>query len=218
MKKINFNTTAAFDVDAQRGFTPLCPEELPVLGGHLIVDECLKNHTKAKYKVMSKDAHPCAGAWTATEANPQYSNVGLPNVDIRWNSHCVVGTNGFELLKGLPHPSEYNFIIYKGAEYDMHPYSPCYHDLAKTISTGVIEWSKINGIDTFILGGLALNFEESPLCLGSAAIDLKDAGFEVIVNLAATRGIGSDEGRNIFIDILKAKDIIIVDSADEITF
>ncbi len=28
--------TAAFDVDAQKGFTPLCPDELPVVGGHLI--------------------------------------------------------------------------------------------------------------------------------------------------------------------------------------
>ena len=29
---------ASFDVDAQKGFTPLCPNDLPVDGGHEIVD------------------------------------------------------------------------------------------------------------------------------------------------------------------------------------
>lgn len=30
---------AAFDIDAQKGFTPLCPDELPVSGGDKIVPE-----------------------------------------------------------------------------------------------------------------------------------------------------------------------------------
>ena len=31
--------TASFDVDPQRGFTPLCPKELPIAGGDEIAGE-----------------------------------------------------------------------------------------------------------------------------------------------------------------------------------
>jgi len=210
MKKIiiNKSKTVSFDIDAQKGFTPICPNELPVTDGHLIVDECNKSATKAKYRYASKDAHPSNGVWTE---KPQFSPIDLPNVDIAWNPHCVVGTEGFELIDGLPKMSEYDFFVYKGAERDLHPYSPIYHDLAKRVSTGVIEKAKYDGIDTFIVNGLALNY-----CLGIGALDLNDAGFQVIVNLGATKGIGSDEELSKYVEMLKSKGIRIVDSADEI--
>ncbi|MCK9417179.1 isochorismatase family protein [Candidatus Dojkabacteria bacterium] len=217
--KSDYSETASFDVDAQNGFSFLCEDELPVLKIDEIDDlvrECNENAEKAKYRYASKDTHPLNGEWTATEENPQYSVVGLPNVDIRWNKHCVVGTYGFELLPGLPEMTDYDFFIYKGAEKNLHPYSPCYHDLKKTISTGIIEKARHDGVKTFILGGLALNFEEEPLCLGSAALDLKDAGFNVIVNLAATRGIGSEKGKLKFLKKLEDKGIIIIENSNEI--
>ena len=31
-----YNRTASHNVDPQKGFTPLCPDELPVPDGHLI--------------------------------------------------------------------------------------------------------------------------------------------------------------------------------------
>lgn len=217
MKTVYFNNTAAFDIDAMKGFTNLCPNELPVEGGETIVEECLKNHSKAKFKVMSKDAHGIGAKWEATPETPQFSPVGLPDVDIHWNRHCVVATYGFELLEGLPHPSQYDFILYKGAEPDMHPYSPIYHDLAKRISTGVIEWANSNNIKTFIIGGLALNSEMIPLCVGSGIIDLVKNGFHVILNLGATKGLGSIEGKNNFIEMLENEyNVDVINSADEI--
>jgi len=185
--EINFDKTVAFDIDAMNGFTPLCPDELPVKDGDKIVDGCLQNHTKAKFKVMSKDAHPPKAEWSADEDNPQFSKVGLPNVDIRWNNHCRVGTFGFQLIDGLPHVTEYDFLVYKGVEKDMHPYSPIYHDLDKKISTGVIEWATVKEIDTFIIGGLAFDY-----CVKQGVIDLCKAGFRVIVNLSATKSISGD--------------------------
>ena len=37
MQKLNLskNEIAAFDIDAQQTFTPLCPDELPVAGGDM---------------------------------------------------------------------------------------------------------------------------------------------------------------------------------------
>ena len=207
--KVNYEKTVSFDIDAQNGFTPNCPDELPVVDGDKIVDECNKNATKAKYRYMSKDAHSSSGIYNATTNDPQFSPVvGEKNVDMKWNQHCNVGTFGFELIEGLPRPNEYNFIIYKGVEVDMHPYSPIYHDLSKNISTGIIEKAINDGIDTFILGGLALDY-----CLGIGAFDLKEAGFNVIVNLSATKSIGDAET---YIKKLKSAGIICVETADDI--
>lgn len=213
MKKllIDRNRTVSLDVDAQNGFTFNCPDELPVCNEHDIDDECNKSATKAKYRYASKDAHPENAEWNASDEKPQLSVVGLENVDIRWNKHCVVDTFGFELISKLPKMSEYDFFIYKGVEKDMHPYSPCYHDLAKKISTGIIEKAKCDNIKTFILNGLALTH-----CLGEGAIDLFNAKFEVIINLGATRGIGTPEEINIYIEKLKDIGIKFVNSADDI--
>lgn len=178
--------TASFDVDPQKGFTPLCPDELPVHDGHNIVSELNQQARHARLRVGSKDAHPPGAIWEASPAKPQFSPVGLPDVDIRWNRHCVVNTPGGELLEGLPREIEYDFFVWKGVEKDLHPYGACYHDLAEKRSTGVIPWLKIQNIENVIVGGLATDY-----CVKTTALQLRRAGFNVTVNLAACRGISA---------------------------
>lgn len=186
--KIDYNTTASFDIDAQNGFTPLCPDELPVIDGHLIVDELNENSKFCKFRFGSKDIHPSNAKWITEDIEKQTKEIknkeDYKSVDLYWKSHCVSGTYGAELLKGLPHPIDYNFFVYKGIEPDVHTYSPIYHDLNKTLSTGVIEFAKQNNIKTFLIGGLSLDF-----CVGNGVIDLINNGFEVIVNLSSTKSI-----------------------------
>lgn len=184
---IQFNETASFDVDAEKGFTPLCPNELPVTGGDGIVGALNEQATRAKFRVGSKDAHPFLALWEATKERPQFSIVGAKNVDIRWNRHCINGTRGGELLDGLPHVMDYDFFVWKGIEPDLHPYGACYHDLGNTRSTGVIEWLRANGVKNVIVGGLATDY-----CVKTTALQLAKAGFTVILNLAACRGIAPD--------------------------
>ena len=176
--------TASFEVDPQVGFSPLAPAELPVTDALAIVPELNAQALKAKYRLGSKDAHNPKGTWIATEEKPQFSPVGTKNVDIKWNRHCEVGTDGFAFLPGLPAPLDYDFVAYKGIEPDSHPYGAAYHDLADTRSTGVIEFLKLRLIDTVIVGGLATDY-----CVKTTALQLKKAGLDVIVNLAACRGI-----------------------------
>jgi nicotinamidase/pyrazinamidase len=187
MVKINREKTASFDVDVQKGFTPLCPGELPVEGGDTLSDALNRQAGMARLRVGSKDAHPENAVWRAEEGKPQFSPVAGPNVDIRWNIHCVVGTRGHELIDGLPHPSSYDYFVQKGIERDMHPYGACYHDLAERQSTGVIEFLKMNGIEAVLVGGLATDY-----CVRTTALQLRRAGFRVIVNLAACRGIAPE--------------------------
>ncbi len=202
--------TASFDVDPQQGFTPLCPNELPVTDGTAIVDELNKQATKGHLRLASKDAHNPKGVWIATENEPQFSKVGHPNVDIRWNRHCEVGTKGMDFLPGLPYHLAYDFVAYKGIEADCHPYGACFHDLADTRTTGVIEFLKQKLVTTVIVGGLATDY-----CVKTTALQLRKAGFDVIVNLAACRGI-AQATIGAALDEMKAAGIKIVASADDI--
>lgn len=202
---------ASFDVDCQNGFTPLCPDELPVPDGHLIVDELNKNASFAFFRVGSKDCHPSNAIWLADETHPQFSRVDAENADIRWNKHCMSGTFGAELIAGLPAVKDYDYFVYKGLEPDMHPYSACFHDYNKELSTGVIEWLLVNKIDTVIVGGLALDF-----CVFQTVVDLLQH-FKVIVNLASTRPINQQDTKNIIIPNLKDLGAIVVENADEIS-
>lgn len=180
--------TASLDVDAQKGFSPLCPDELPVPDGHTIV-EALNNQAKyAKFRVGSKDWHSTNAHWIATEDFPQFTPIyNSKNMDMRWNAHCIAGTKGAELLDGLPKPEDYDFMVYKGLELDMHPYGACYHDLKGTRSTGLIEFLKANGVKNVIVGGLALDY-----CVKSTVFQLAPH-FKVLINLAACRAIGAEE-------------------------
>jgi nicotinamidase/pyrazinamidase len=198
-------TTASFDIDAQKGFTPICPEELPVPEGDIIADALNRQAGYASLRVGSKDWHSMDAVWIADDKNPQFSPVQGKNVDIRWNAHCIAGTKGGELLDSLPHPSEYDFFVWKGMERDMHPYGACFHDLEGKMSTGVIEFLKSRGIKNIIAGGLATDY-----CVKNTALQLKNAGFKVIVNLEACRGIADDTIQSA-IDEMKKSGITVTD-------
>jgi len=201
---------ASMDIDAQQGFTPLCPDELPVAGGHEIVDALNKQATYASIRIGSKDAHPVGALWEATPDKPQFSEVGLEDINIRWNRHCVIGTKGGELLEGLPREKDYDYFVWKGIEKTLHPYSAIYHDLGKKLSTGVIEFLKDRLIDTVIVGGLATDY-----CCFSTAEDLARAGFKVVFNLEAMRGIAK-ETTSSAIEKLKALGVVVVDKIEDV--
>lgn len=185
--KTEYNKTASFDVDCQKGFTPLCPDELPVPGGDEITDALNSQAELGCIRVGSKDWHPASALWLADKEHPQFTPVEGENMDIRWNAHCIAGTRGAELLDGLPHPSQYDYFVWKGMEPDMHPYGGCFHDMAEKLPTGAAEFLKQKGITTVIVGGLATDY-----CVKTTALQLARAGFNVIVNLAACRGIAPD--------------------------
>lgn len=186
MKTIDRNTTAAFDIDPQRGFTPLCPHELPVPAGETIVTELNAQALFAKVRVASKDNHPDRAPWIAMTPEEILTPVtgDYPNLDLKWPAHCVVGSEGNRLLPGLPGEEEYHLVIGKGMDPEKHPYGACYHDLAGSESTGAIEFLKDNGITTVLVGGLATEY-----CVRQTATQLLDAGFDVILNLGACRGL-----------------------------
>lgn len=203
-------TVASIDVDAQYGFSPECPNELPVPNALDIVSELNLQATYASLRIGTKDAHPREAIWVASAQNPVLTPIQGKNVDVHWPEHCVPGTKGFELLEGLPHPAEYHFFVWKGIEPDMHPYGNCYHDLDETLSTGLIEFLRAHKIKTILLGGLATDY-----CVKVTALQLHRAGFKTIVNLGASRGISPSTTQSA-IEEMRKSGIILIHSCKEL--
>ena len=212
MIKIVRSETASFDVDPQKGFTPLCPDELPVLGGGDIAGELNAQAAHAAVRLVSKDSHPVSAPWMAAAASEIMQPVpgDYPDLDLKWPPHCIVGTEGNRLIPGLPRESEYDLVVEKGQDPLMHPYGACFHDLRETRSTGVIEWLRERSIRTVILGGLATDY-----CVKTTGDQLLNSGFRVILNLAATRGVDMEISRRA-IDELRAAGAEIVACSGEL--
>lgn len=208
--KKSFNFIASIDVDAQYGFTPFCPDELPVPEGQDVVAELNLQARFARYRIGSKDAHPREAIWITNETISQSTPLEGKNVDVRWPIHCVPGTKGFELIQGLPHPADYDFFVWKGIEPDMHPYGACYHDLHNTLSTGLIEFLFSKKIHTVIVGGLATEF-----CVKSTALQLCDAGLTVILNLGSCKAFDPKAAQDA-IALMRQKGVITIESAKEL--
>ncbi len=203
--------TASFDVDCQNTFTPLCPNELPVAGGAEIVAELNAQAAFAAWRIGSKDAHPRNARWIADAEHPPLSPIAGANMDLRWPVHAVPGTRGFESIAGLPAVTGYDFFVWEGIEPDMHPYGACYHDFAHRLSTGVIEFLHVQGVEAVIVGGLATDY-----CVKHTALELCEAGFRVILNRAATRGIAPDTVAAAFAE-MAAAGIEFIESTAELS-
>lgn len=201
---------ASFDVDAQKTFTPLCPKELPVPDGMNIVAELNQQAVLARFRVASKDSHSAKALWVADEKHPPLEKIEALNMDVRWPAHAVPGTLGFELLDNLPSIPEYDYVVWKGVELDMHPYGACYHDLKEKLSTGVIEFLRSHQIHTVILGGLATEY-----CVKTTAVQLQKAAFQCVVNLAACRGIDAKAIEAALAD-MRAIGIVTVDACQQL--
>ena len=177
---------ASFDVDAQKGFTRCartncrCPAATPS------APPSTNWPAGRRAAPGQQDAHsPKAGV--VESAEQMLRPLAYPDADLTWVSHCVPGTPGFELLDELPRPIDYDFFVWKGVEPDLHPYGACYHDLAERRSTRVIEYLRQNGVSHVLVGGLALDY-----CVKNTALQLRRAGFEVLLYLPACRAIAED--------------------------
>jgi nicotinamidase/pyrazinamidase len=205
------NKIASFDVDAQNGFTPICPNELPVVGGDQIAPELNFMATLAGFRVGSKDAHSPQAPWIDETGEKIAQPTGLPNADLFWPVHCVPGTLGYELLDTLPAETDYGYMVYKGVSTDLHPYGACYHDLHNKLTTGAIEVLRCNGIEKVLVGGLALDY-----CVKTTVLQLLAADFIVVLHLPACRAISAEGALEALVEMVAAG-AVIAHNQDELT-
>jgi nicotinamidase/pyrazinamidase len=153
-------------VDVQRGFTTLCPEELPVPGGLEIVPRVNRLLELPWRRIdASQDWHP-----------PDHCSF-LGRTDNFYPPHCVIGTPGAEFLPGL-HVERFHAIWRKGFQRDFEAYA------LTAQHAGYPALLRGDGITTVAVCGIATN-----ICCFYAARDLRSAGFRVLLVEDASAGI-----------------------------
>jgi nicotinamidase/pyrazinamidase len=163
---LNPSATALLVVDAQRGFTELCPDELPVPGGAAIVPQ-----------VNALLALPFARVDATQDWHPPDHRSFVGREDDIYPPHCVMNTDGAEFLPEL-HTHRFSAIWRKGYDPDFEAYA------VTAQHPGFGPFLAASGIKVVVVCGIATN-----ICCFFAARDLKEAGFDVWLVEDASAGI-----------------------------
>jgi nicotinamidase/pyrazinamidase len=170
MRPIDLHESALLVVDAQQGFTTLCPRELPIPGGLEIVPQVNRLLALPWARIdASQDWHPtdhCSFFGRAANLYPP---------------HCVAGTPGADFLPGL-HTQRFHAVWRKG----FHPHADAYAVTAQ--HPGYAALLRAGGIKNVVVCGLATN-----ICCFYAARDLRREGFAVFIVEDASAGIDVPE-------------------------
>ncbi len=166
MDRLLLSESVLIVVDVQRGFTTLCPDELPVPGGLEIVPAINRLLELAWLRVdATQDWHPpdhCS-------FHGQRHNLYPP--------HCVIGTPGAEFLPDLK-SDHFHAIWRKGFEQDFEAYAvTAQHPAFATML-------RSHGVKAAVICGIATN-----ICCFYVAKDLREEGFEVLMVEDASAGI-----------------------------
>src|SRR5271154_2566482 len=132
-------STALIVVDVQRGFTSLCPLELPVPGGLEIVPNINRLLEMSWARIdATQDWHP-----------PDHCSF-LGQHDNLYSPHCVRSTPGAEFVPGL-RTELFHTIWRKGFERDKEAYA------VTAQHPGFFAVLRAEGIKTVIVCGIATN-------------------------------------------------------------
>lgn len=166
MTPIDPTTTSLLVVDPQRGFTDLCPDELPVPGGIEIVP-----------RINELLALPFARIDATQDWHPPDHRSFLGQKDNLYPPHCVAGTPGAEFLPGL-RTDRFSAVWRKGYDRDSEAYA------VTAQHPGFPAFLRASGVRTVVVCGIATN-----ICCFFAARDLSAAGFQVLMAEDASAGI-----------------------------
>jgi nicotinamidase/pyrazinamidase len=166
MDPIRLTDSSILVVDAQCGFTTLCPDELPVLGGLEIVPAINRLMELPWRRIdASLDWHP-----------PDHCSF-FGQRDNLYPPHCVINTRGAEFLPGLA-TERFHALWRKGFERDVEAYA------VTAQHPGFASLLHSEGITTVAVCGIARN-----ICCFYAARDLRRLGFRVLLIDDASAGI-----------------------------
>jgi nicotinamidase/pyrazinamidase len=158
-------------IDAQMGFSPICPDELPVPTALDIVPNINKLlEMPWKLKIATQDWHPYDHCSFVTSGGP-------------FNRHCVENTIGSMFLPEL-HTDKFNIIARKG-----------YHKDTDSLSAIPDNSWLYNISDEIYLAGICTN-----ICVVLTGMDLFDSGPErkiyIIEDACATLDVPVDNPYN----------------------
>jgi nicotinamidase/pyrazinamidase len=158
MEPIPLRSSSLLVVDAQRGFTILCPAELPVPGGLEIVPNVNRLLELAWARIdATQDWHP-----------PDHRSF-FGRKDNLYPPHCVMGTPGADFIPGLV-TNRFHAVWRKCFLPDFENYS------IVAQHPGLPGLLRGEDVDTVVTCGLVTN-----ICVFWAARDLRRSGLRVLI-------------------------------------
>lgn len=176
-------TDALIVVDVQNCFVP--GGSLAVTNGDQIVP--LVNALAQRFQnvILTQDWHtPSHISFASSHPGKKpFDMVELPyGTQVLWPDHCVQGTEGAELVKGLSIPNA-QLVIRKGFNPNVDSYS-AFIEADKKTRTGLDGYLKTRGVKSVYVCGLATDF-----CVAWTALDARKLGFSAAVVEDLCRGI-----------------------------
>jgi nicotinamidase/pyrazinamidase len=170
-------------VDVQNCFTP--GGSLAVKGGDEIIPLINRIAKGFQNVVLTQDWHT-PGHISFASAHPgkkPFETIDLPyGKQILWPDHCVQGTDGAAIHKGIDIPQA-QLVIRKGYNPSVDSYS-AFIEADGKLRTGLDGYLMARGINTVFVAGLATDF-----CVAWTALDARKLGLDAFVIEDACRGI-----------------------------
>ncbi|HLX02589.1 MAG TPA: bifunctional nicotinamidase/pyrazinamidase, partial [Trinickia sp.] len=162
-------------VDVQNDFMPGGPLAVPE--GDQIVPLINRLARGFEHVVLTQDWHPADHISFAENhaSRAPFETITLPyGPQVLWPVHCVQGTPGAALHRGLDIPHA-RLVIRKGHHQDVDSYS-AFLEADGTTRTGLAGYLRDLGVTRVYCCGLATDY-----CVAFSALDARLAGFEVAV-------------------------------------
>lgn len=147
----------------------------------------LKRHIPFLTTILTKDMHPPNHISFASTHNMNpfitiYDDNGVAQE--LWPDHCVVNTPGCEINHMLEVDGKEK-VVEKGTKVEEDSYSGFGKEANPTGLLGILRGKRV---EVVVVVGLALDF-----CVGSTALDAKEAGFDTYVMEEGTKAAMSHE-------------------------
>ncbi|PRY21201.1 nicotinamidase/pyrazinamidase [Aliiruegeria haliotis] len=199
-------TEALIVIDVQNDFCP--GGALAVPDGDTIVP--LINGMLDRYpvRVLTQDWHPADHASFASQHDGKapFEMAEMPyGPQVLWPDHCVQGSEGAAFHPDLDVDAAH-MVIRKGYRRGIDSYSAFFEN-DHTTPTGLEGYLKTHGVTAVRLVGLATDF-----CVNYSAVDAARLGFDVTVDLAASRAIDLDGSLTTSLDGMKDAGVKLIGS------
>ena len=183
------DTDVLLVIDVQNDFCP--GGALAVPHGDEVVAVIQQIAARFRHILLTQDWHPSGhiSFASAHDGCQPYDRIATAyGEQALWPDHCVQGTEGAALHRGLDLPQA-ELILRKGFRIDVDSYSAFFEN-DHTTPTGLAGYLRERRLQRIFLAGLAYDF-----CVGFSALDARRLGFPAIVIRDACQAI--DDHRSV---------------------
>ncbi|WP_029031350.1 bifunctional nicotinamidase/pyrazinamidase [Salinarimonas rosea] len=161
--------------------------------------------------VLTQDWHPPHHASFASShpGKAAFETIQMPyGPQVLWPDHCVQGSRGAEISRGLDCASAAELVIRKGFHKDVDSYS-AFREADRHTHTGLAGYLRERGLKRVFCAGLATDF-----CVAWTALDARAEGFETVVVIDACRAIDQDGSLAKALADLERAGVVICETGD----